>query len=277
VLGQYIYYSTLIHLRRCATCDLIWADAHLPADVLAQHFEAAYKDREYFDIGRARIFGHLAAEIDRVTPPSGTVLDIGGAQGDLMHRLRERRPDVAAVVNDLSEGATRYAAEHYGLETVTGDFRAVHARGARYDVVVLSDVLYYEPRLAEFWGVLADLLSPGGAVVIRVPNKLALIRAHQALGRLRGARPEVQDKLTFFNPEHLYILDRRYLTSRLRRLGFDQVEVRASPPLVASRSPVQRALAGALFRSADAIARLSAGGLVLTPSMLVVATRRASG
>lgn len=273
VMGQYVYYSTLIHLRRCGACHLIWADAHLPPRVVSAHFESAYKDREYFDVGRARIFAHLAAAIDRVAPRGGRVLDIGGAQGDLMHLLRQRRPDLTAVVNDLSEGGTRYAAERYGLETVTGDFRAVHSSGVRHDVVVLSDVLYYEPRLAEFWEVLPDLVAPGGAVVIRVPNKLALIRAERAIRRLLGGRGGERDQLTLFNPEHLYILDRRYLSARLRGLGFDRVRLCPSPPLVASRSPLRHRLAGAFLRVAEAACRLTRGRLVSTPSMVLVATR----
>src|SRR4051812_32616091 len=121
-LGQYVYYSTLIRLLRCRSCDLIWADAHIDPDVVRAHFEVTYKDRDYFLRSRAEIFGQLVGEISRLTPQGGGVLDIGGAQGDLMHLLRAERPDITPVVHDLSPSAVRYATEHFGLETICGDF-----------------------------------------------------------------------------------------------------------------------------------------------------------
>jgi SAM-dependent methyltransferase len=273
-IGQYVYYSTLIHLRRCGDCGLIWADAHLAPDVVASHFESAYKDRDYFRMARAAVFRQLVDEVDRAAPRGGTVLDIGGAQGDLMDLVRRRRPDLTAIVNDLSTSATRFAVEHYGLSAIPGDFLAVRSRGRRFDVVVLSDVLYYEPRLAEFWRVLPELLTPNGTVVIRVPNKLHLIRAHEALERLADRRGQrVRAEVKQFNPEHLYILDRRYLESRLRRLGFAKVAFLPSPPVVDPRSLPKRMLAGALYRLADVASRVSGGALVVTPSMVLTATR----
>lgn len=273
-IGQYVYYSTLIHLRRCGGCGLIWADAHLASDVVASHFESAYKDRDYFRRARAAVFQQLVDAVDRAAPPGGTVLDIGGAQGDLMDMVRRRRTDLTAIVNDLSTAATRFAVEHYGLSAIPGDFLAVRERGRRFDVIVLSDVLYYEPRLAEFWRVLPELLTPNGTVVIRVPNKLHLIRAHEALERLTDRRGErVRAEVKQFNPEHLYILDRPYLESRLKRLGFTRVACLPSPPVVDPDSLLKRALAGAFYRAADVASRVSGGALVLTPSMVLTATR----
>jgi 2-polyprenyl-3-methyl-5-hydroxy-6-metoxy-1,4-benzoquinol methylase len=270
VLGQYIYYSTLMRLRVCDSCRLIWADAHLDSRIVSAHFERAYKDREYFAASRLGIFSHLAAEIDRATPHGGAVLDIGGAQGDLMHLVTQLRPDIKGVVQDLSEKSVRHAEQHFGLRTLCGDVRSLESTKARYDVVVLSDVLYYEPQLAAFWRILPRILAPGGSIVIRVPNKLLLIRLYLTLSAGAGNN---HDKIKYFNPEHIYILSRRYLTTRLKRLGFDSLRAMVSPPLNASRSQFVGLLGRVLFHGAAAIGRLSGGRLLLTPSIVIVGTR----
>lgn len=271
-LGQYVYYSTLIRLLRCGSCHLIWADARLDSSTVIEHFETAYKDREYFRQRRSSIFRQLIGELDRLTPHGGAVLDIGGAQGDLMQLLKIKRPDLTTVVHDLSESAVQYAREQFGLPTILGDIGVLENHDRRYDAVVLSDVLYYEPRLADFWRVLSKLVAPGGAVLLRVPNKLAPIRMHQVLYRSMRSirRHDAQDNIKYFNPEHIYILSRQYLTARLLRTGFRAVRVLPSPPLAAQASVAHQAFAAVLARASDAVSVLSLRTLVLSPSMLVI-------
>lgn len=271
-LGQYIYYSTLIHLKECDCCHLIWADAHLDLQLIKAHFETAYKDQEYFIKARLSIFKHLVALIDRTAPKGGRVLDVGGAQGHLMHLVASRRPDLRIVISDLSEAATRYTAEHFHLQTICGDLATLGAQNIRYDVVVLSDVLYYEPQLAMFWSTLPTLVANGGTVIIRVPNKLLLIRAGQAIiGTVTSrARRNLQDRVRYFNPEHIYILNRRYLTARLKRLGF--IEVRALPsPLLSSGYRLGKLGRSAFFHIAAVVNDLFGHKAVVTPSMVLVA------
>jgi len=269
--GQYVYYSTLIRLRECAACGLVWADAHISPDVVRQHFEHTYKDDEYFRMQRRPIFRHLAAVIDRLAPRGANVLDIGGARGDLMAVLAGRRPDVVATVNDLSVAATEYAARHHGFETVTGGAEALAGHDGRYHVVVMSDVLYYEPALPALWSAVARLLRPDGAVVIRVPNKYWLTRVglwRDGLADAAGRRAP-RDRVPFFNPEHIYILRQRYLRQRLRGLGFRRVRALPSPLLARGEGALLDAVA---FRIAAVAGRVSGQRAVLTPGMLLVAS-----
>lgn len=270
-LGQYVHYSTLMQLLECRACGLIWADARLDPDVVRAHFEREYKSREYFLAARAGIFAQLAGEASRLTPAGGRVLDVGGAQGDLMHLLRQRRPDVAAVVQDLSMEAIRHAREVFGLETLSGSLADLARHRRRYDVVILSDVLYYEPHLPQCWQLLPRLVAPGGSVIIRVPNKLPLIRLGQAWRRCRGADPR-QDRIRYFNPEHIYVLTRRYLTRMLIRTGFTTVRVMPSR-LYRPRQRWRRYAGAMLFGAAAVASHLTLGRLVLTPSQVLVAKR----
>jgi SAM-dependent methyltransferase len=269
-LGQYVHYSTLLQLLECAACGLIWASARLDPAVIRGHFEQAYKGEEYF-AARADIFGQLVCEISRHTPDGGRVLDVGGAQGHLMHRLRQVRPDVAVVVQDLSREAVRHARERFGLETVCGPLHQLARHHRQYDVVVLSDVLYYEPRLPDCWRLLPSLVAPGGSVVIRVPNKLPLIQMTQAWRRCVAPDP-LQDRIRYFNPDHIYLLTRRYLTRRLVQVGFGAVRVLPSPPL-RPRGRWRHVAGRMLFAAASVVARLTGGRVILTPSQVLVAAR----
>jgi len=153
-IGQFVYYSTLIRLLECRRCTLMWADARIDQAVMQSHFEREYKDETYFAEDRQAINEHLAAIVDKHASPGARILDIGGAKGHLMHRALLRRPDLQVTVHDISIIATTWAATNFGFQTICGDVRALESHRQTYDVVVLSDVLYYEPDLRLLWSVL---------------------------------------------------------------------------------------------------------------------------
>jgi len=271
-LGQFVYYSTLLRLVECAACGLVWADARLDPDVLRGHFERAYKDDTYFLKARHPIFQHLAGLIDRIAPVRGNVLDIGGAKGHLMYLVALRRPDLRVTVIDISQSATIYATQQLGIPTITGDVCDLQREGATYEVIVLSDVLYYVPNIATTWSLLSKLVAHGGSVIIRVPNRFLLIRASQAISTLfrSSRRRAMQTRIRFFNPEHLLVLSRRYLTTRLRHLGFGEVTCLPSPSL-ASTSSLANAARVTAFHAAGLASLVSGRRVVGTPSMILCA------
>jgi SAM-dependent methyltransferase len=269
-----VYYSTLIRLLECERCGLVWADAHINPDTIRQHFEVTYKDDEYFREERRLIFEHMALVIDDLAGVGARVLDIGGARGDLMTHVVDRRPDLDVTVNDLSETATAWAAEHFGFSTLTGNARALADHGGRYDLVVLSDVLYYEPDIALLWQALSRLVGPEGAILIRIPNKTLAMRLGQTWLRLRHGRreQEMQSQMPFFNPEHIYVFTQPYLRRRLADMGFRHIDFLPSPPRQRGRPP---AWLGGYVKSASLVNRISGHRLVITPSQLVVGLNRA--
>lgn len=269
VVGRYTYYHKAIQIRECPWCDLMWSDTHIDPTIIARHFEKSYKDDTYFRVSRNRVFAHLATIIDQLAPPNGSVLDIGGARGDLMSHVAGRRPFLTLVVNDISESATQWASDYYGFATITGSAETLVQHQRQYDVVVLSDVLYYEPKLSTLWLALAHLVKEGGSVVFRIPNKYHLISAAQWWYRLTHTSEEQlsQQRIKYFNPEHIFIIRPQYLWRRLKFLGFSEFKWLPSP---LSRDSVAGA---ALFRFSDWINRVSLNSVVTTPSMVVVARK----
>ncbi|MBI5267427.1 MAG: methyltransferase domain-containing protein [candidate division Zixibacteria bacterium] len=271
-VGQYVYYCTLVNLRACAQCGLVFADTRIDPQVILSHFEEAYKDEAYFNQGRRRIFRQIAGLVDRLVPHAGKILDIGGAKGHLLATIRAHRPDLTGVLNDLSTHACEYAASEYGFQTIVGGVDELDKVSIRFEAVIMSDVLYYETDLRRFWTILPRLVSEDGAVIIRVSNKLALIRFWQFIRRamVRRKDRQMQDDIRFHNPEQLYVFSRRYLLTRLKSIGFSQVTAIPSELPVGARGKLWRP---AFFLLCKLFWFLSFGSLLITPSMIVVARR----
>lgn len=271
-LGQYVYYSTLFQLIDCSRCGLIWANARLNQPVTQQHFEDAYKGEDYFKMKRSKIFVQLASLASNCSRKDASVLDIGGATGYLVEMLVKQRPDLKLTLNDISERACNAAAERLGVKTQCGDLDSLIAEGATYDTVICSDVIYYDPNIRRLWQTLAGLVRPGGTIIIRIPNKEWLIRGAAAFLRLLPASlRKTQDRIAFFNPEHLYVLRRQYVRKQLHANGFADVVVRPSRMLRSFSDFIM------LERMGFGLAQLAYLGssrrAVLTPSMIVTATR----
>ena len=269
-IGQYIYYSSLVKLNECLACGLVFSDIHIDPQVIHAHFEHTYKDENYFRDRRSRIFDQIATIVDRVTLQGGTVLDIGGAKGHLLAILKKRRPDLKLVLNDLSKDACDFATSTFELDTVCGDIKALEQITSPFNTLIISDVLYYEPDLNRLWKLLPILVSKGGAVVIRVPNKLPLIRLYQFVKRFTVSheKRELQDHIKYFNPEHIYVFSPHYLLSRLRNLGFSQTMALPSQLLVQTQGKFRYAL---YYRLAKTLSILSHRKFIITPSFLVIA------
>jgi hypothetical protein len=250
VLGQYIHYSTLLRLRECV-CGLIWSDVVIDPAVIADHFERGYKDETYFQRQRGPIFRQLTGLIDKLTPQGGSVIDIGGGKGHLMHEARQRRPDLSVSLVDISTESVAHCQQHFGITASTGSILEVTGR---YNTVVLSDVLYYEDNIREAWDALSRIAD---TVIIRGPNKLEWIRASTT-------GDPMQSSVRHFNPEHRFILSQQYVESSLRRVGFTSVKTIPARALKTRTSPL-----------VDLYSALMYGltGKVKSPSMVTIARR----
>ena len=119
----------------------------------------------------------------------------------------------------------------------------------------MIDVIYYETHLNNLWRLLQVLVKKRGDVILRVPNKLPLIRATQWL-RERAASAEelaMRAHIPFFNPEHLYVFTRGYLLRRLRSLGFLGVVTLPSELVLKSRRSFTRVVYYYIARSVWAV------------------------
>lgn len=269
-IGQFVYYSTLVKLRLCTRCGLAFTNTRIDPLVIQSHFENAYKNEDYFLNRRRSIFNQIVDLVDQVAPKGGRVIDVGGAKGHLLAMLKERRPDLSLVLNDLSQAACAFASSRYDLETVCGDIHEIDRMHSPFDVVIMSDMLYYEPQLNMLWRVLPRIFSGNGAVIIRIPNKYALILFSQFIIKSTSPRKNraMQSRIKLFNPEHLYLFSRRYIETRLNKIGFLKVKTLPSKLLVHNRWDLRQLF----YYIANAVSFLSNSKFIISPSAVVIAT-----
>lgn len=271
---QYVYYSQLMRLQLCVNCHLVFSDVHLDESVLIKHFESGtnpiYQDDLYVNVQKADIFKQIRDILVTRYQKKKRVLDVGGCRGHLAKILSDSGFDV--TLSDISSTSCQYAREQFGLKTINSDIKNLRAYNSRFNVVLMCDVLHYEPDIHASWDLLSTVLEKDGVVIMRLPNKLWWIRPYQRLLRtITNCR--LQTSVYGFNPEHIYWFTNRYLKKKFASLGFTTFEVTYSPSL---RSTNQYAsMMGSFFdHVCRGIYHLSARKLVVSPSMLVIAERR---
>lgn len=268
MLGQYIYYSNLMRMMVCQNCGLIYSDTILSREVLKKHFEVAYKDQQYFVNRRRQVYLQIARLIEKSACYGCEVIDIGGAQGHLLKTVRELRPDLDVTLNDLSSNACDYATSNYGIKSICCRLSELQSEKKVYDLVLLIDVLYYESKIDKAWETISNLARD--SVIIRIPNKLSLIKIILLLKNVFSPREkrDMTDHIDLLNPEHSYIFSDQYIKRRLHSLGFTKTKIMPS----ASLMPANRRrifLHRLLFALARIIWFISMGKIVLTPAKIV--------
>jgi methionine biosynthesis protein MetW len=123
----------------------------------------------------------LAELIVRMVPERARVLDVGCGSGDLAALLRARRQ--ARVVGIEPDAARAQQTGEKGIEVLQEPFTAsLSSRLGLYEVVLLADVLEHQADPLIFLRHARSCLSPGGCLIISVPNiahwtvRLALLR-----------------------------------------------------------------------------------------------------
>jgi SAM-dependent methyltransferase len=185
---------------RCGACGAATTDPWPSAQELSRAYGSWYRPasgRRFALVGDAllrRTRGTLAARLDAIAPP-GRVLDVGAGDGTLLDALGRRGREAVG----LERGdAGRPDVRDEPLERVEGPWAAV----------VFWHSLEHLPAPGHAVEHAAELLAPGGVVVVAVPNTDSL----QA--RVFGDR-----WLHLDLPRHLVHLSARSLTAGLERRG----------------------------------------------------------
>lgn len=118
-------------------------------------------------IGRIRqtYFSKILARL--ALRPGAKILDYGCGPGDFL--LAARAKGLEAVGIDSSDRSVRMAAER-GLTVLHGDVTDLLARPERYDAILLQSVLEHVPDGVKLVQDVAQLLVPGGVLVLSAPT-----------------------------------------------------------------------------------------------------------
>jgi glycosyltransferase involved in cell wall biosynthesis/SAM-dependent methyltransferase len=261
--------SSYLRCPRCGT-GRVFA---LPSPVtLRTRYETEYPDRHAPDrvaAARAAMFSAVRDRVARLTS-ANHVLDIGCAGGHLLRSAPQRgwKP----FGTDLSADACA-ATQAVGVPAVQAEAGALPYRDACMDVVFLLNLLDHTPDPFRVIREAHRVLTPGGLLVIRVPNAAfhrTGVRWLSALGLC--ARWRGWDRYPIL---HLFAFPAAGLRRLARRGGFHVLEVRNSW-LAADGAAEQRLLRLVRFMialGARSLEVLSRGRVLAGPSIELYARR----
>jgi len=148
------------------------------------------------------VYENVNPMIARLYAGENAVLDIGCGSGALGAWIK--RGNKSAVVHgiDISPEAGRAAAKQLdAFCCVDLDLLPLPETGLKYDLIILGDILEHLKRPDLFLISINDHLSPGGSVIVSVPNVANYsIRLRLLFGEFRYTETGIMDRthLRFF-------------------------------------------------------------------------------
>jgi len=196
---------------------------------------AGYENQNILDFRRG-----LALLEEHKNPGGSKLLDVGCALGIFLCMAKERGWDTYGV--DISEYATRYARETFGITTMCGLLPDLKLPEKEFDAITLWDVFEHFADPVAQMREIHRILKDDGVVLLDTPNADALIRrvAHAIYWATRGKVSYPAQKLHHIF--HLYYYSRETATRLLEQSGFKIVWTKGKPiPLVKARgTPLER-------------------------------------
>lgn len=260
----------LFEIRRCARCGV--AFTHPQPASLNRFYPPQY--RRYGGLTRAVLkflYDRRARSWVRVLGSSGRALEIGCGSGWMLSALCRQGWQV--VGNERAVQSVAYASKVNGVPVFVGGLEALKPE-ARFDLIVLFQVLEHLPDPLLTLQLCARLLKTGGSLVVAVPN----LESWQA--RLTGPswfQLDVPRHLFHFSPQSLaYVLRRAGFTIRRTRFaslehdpyGWEQSLLNL---LGFEQNLMTKALMGTgrhALKSPAGIVMALVGGVILIPSLL---------
>lgn len=163
-----------------------------PAGRIRDAFEATYASAkpEYQEFDAKRWPRNRYEAVLEVAPASERLLDVGCGDGQLLYTLRSRAKELFGLelARNRAEAARSQLAKVGATATIVeGNIeQGVDFADGHFDLVVCADTLQF---VLDLWSAMTEmsrLLTPGGALIVTVPNVASLRRR---LGLLWGRLP----------------------------------------------------------------------------------------
>lgn len=97
------------------------------------------------------------------------ILEVGSGLGYLTYALHKEGYNVKGI--DISHIAVEDAKQRYGDYFICEDIIELSKTDAKYDIVILTEVIEHIPNVISFLKAIHKVLIPGGDLVLTTPNK----------------------------------------------------------------------------------------------------------
>ncbi len=223
-----------IEIARCGACGLLYRP-QIPENLAELYGEAYYRGKnadepQWGGSGNyiadeprlLKSFDEHLAQMEAHRRPPGKLLDVGCAAGFLLEAARRRGWTVTGL--DLSDFATRYAREHFGLDARVGNVSDAPFEPASFDVITAFEYIEHVEDPVATLRAIRPWLKPDGLLVMTTPN---------AGGWQARRHPERFDG--FLEQRHLAYFSRPTMTQLLRATGFDPLSIRSDMNVVTAQ------------------------------------------
>lgn len=197
---------------RCSGCDLVYLNPR-PARKTID----AFMNSVYDPAGEKEVVARFWRDqtwfvklLEKYVPARGRLFEIGCGSGQLLKAAHDRGWDVAGV--EVAPDAVRWAVENLSLEIFEGDFLELNFEPESYDAVVMLNVIEHVDDPQPFLNKAAEILKPGGFLLMRTPN----LDLWYNMARIKKGLPIVSGLTT----HHFYYFNLDSLAPLLKKAGF---------------------------------------------------------
>ena len=202
----------------CSCCGLVWSDP-LPYDprvFYEKEYRLSYKGtftpkpKHVYRAGRVALLRHAAIR-DFLPERAAAVLDVGTGGGEFLYLLRKAGFRARGI--ETNTGYAEYAAREYGLDIWNGFVQDAVFPDNSFSMITVWHVLEHTEDPLRVLTKLHDFLTPGGCVVVEVPNVEAVC----------------QSPSSTFHEAHIHNFNPVTLTALARKAGLSSVRSSVSP------------------------------------------------
>lgn len=203
---------------RCHACDLVYANPQVDERLVLDEYREGSSSDLWVDVLTSERQLQLDREkfseiLDELEPyrGRGRMLDVGCSIGLFLHLAQKR--GWKGVGTELGKRALAHARDRFGVDVVDRPLADAGFEPASFDVVALNSVLEHTHEPRSMLREVGELLRPGGALYVIVPNVESL-----------ACRVLHERTATFDGRNHLIYFSPRTLREALARERFEVVE-----------------------------------------------------
>ncbi|HMC32363.1 MAG TPA: class I SAM-dependent methyltransferase [Candidatus Angelobacter sp.] len=163
------------NIAQCRSCGYVFDNPRPTLQALIGFYSKPGKyDSWLEELGpRERLWKRRLSKLQSTKKP-GSLLDVGTGIGQFLSLARNSYSEVHGT--EVSSTAVEIAKQRYGLDLFRGTIDDLATQCKTFDNITLFHVLEHVPDPKSMLNTCHSLLSPGGCLVIAVPNEVASLR-----------------------------------------------------------------------------------------------------